>query len=391
MLVQFTRWFWGSVRFRIEGSAERFFNHCARCGIVLWGMQAGETPGAWIRAGQYSQLLGCARSAHCRLRVEEKRGLPFRTYWLRRRKGLVTGAVLGAVILTILSQQVWCVQAQGLESITQEELQAACREIGLVPGAWRSSVDPLQAEQQLMLRFPHVTWLTVNTQGSAVYIELSEGVEKPDMDTWKQPGNVKAAASGQIVRLEVYAGTPVVNVGDAVTADQLLISGVMEDPYGNVSLRHASGRVIASTVREFSAQIPMTETIEEPSGQIISRRSASFFGLRLPLTLTEEPGEGWEKESVRTVLRANGVELPVSWLEETWREVSVRERLLTPEEALEAARAEVERQKSALKGLTVLNGEESISQENGVLYYTLHAQCEEDIAVETEILVNSPN
>ena len=106
MLVQFTRWFWGSVRFRIEGSAERFFNHCARCGIVLWGMQAGETPGAWIRAGQYSQLLGCARSAHCRLRVEEKRGLPFRTYWLRRRKGLVTGAVLGAVILTILSQQV---------------------------------------------------------------------------------------------------------------------------------------------------------------------------------------------------------------------------------------------------------------------------------------------
>ena len=149
--------------------------------------------------------------------------------------------------------------------------------------------------------------------------------------------------------------------------------------------------MIASTVREFSAQIPMTETIEEPSGQMISRRSASFFGLRLPLTLTEEPGEGWEKESVRTVLRANGVELPVSWLEETWREVSVRERLLTPEEALEAARDEVERQKSALKGLTVLNGEESISQENGVLYYTLHAQCEEDIAVETEILVNSPN
>ena len=94
---------------------------------------------------------------------------------------------------------------------------------------------------------------------------------------------------------------------------------------------------------------------------------------------------------MRTVLRVNGVELPVSWLEETWREISVRERLLTPEEALEAARAEVERQKSSLKGLTVLSGEESISQENGVLYYTLHARCEEDIAVETEILVNSPN
>lgn len=391
MLVQLTRWFWGSVRFQIEGSAERFFNHCARGGIVLWGMQAGETPGAWIRAGQYPQLLGCAHRAHCRLRVQEKRGLPFRTFWLRRRKGLLVGALLSAVILTVLSQQIWCVQAQGLTSITQEELQAACREIGLTPGAWKKDVDPLQAEQQLMLRFPQVTWLTVNTQGSAAYIELSEGVEKPDMDTWKQPGNVKAAVSGQILRLEVYAGTALVNIGDAVTADQLLISGVLEDPYGNVSLRHASARVIASTERVFSAKIPMTETIEEPTGQTRSRRSAFFFGLRLPLTLTEEPGEGWNRESVRTVLRANGVELPVSWLEENWTEMRAREHLLTPEEALEAAREEVERQKSGLKSLNILSSEESVTQENGVLCYTLRAKCEEDIAVETEILVNSPN
>ena len=63
MLVQLTRWFWGSARFRVEGSAERFFNHCARRGITLWGMQAGESPEAWVRAGQYPELLACAHSA----------------------------------------------------------------------------------------------------------------------------------------------------------------------------------------------------------------------------------------------------------------------------------------------------------------------------------------
>ncbi len=391
MLVQLARWFWGSARFRVEGSAERFFNHCARREIALWGMQAGDAPGAWIRAGQYRELLACAHTARCRLRVEEKRGLPFQTYWLRRRKGLAAGAVIGALILAVLSQQIWCVQAEGLQTITRRELDAACREIGLVPGAWKSAVDPLQAEQQLMLRFPNVSWLTVNTQGSAAYIKLSEGVEKPDMDAWKRPGNVKAAAAGQILRVEVFEGEALVSEGDAVTADQLLISGVVEDTFGNVTLRHAAGRIFASTVREFTAEVPMTETVKEETGAVLTRRCAEVFGLRLPLTLAAEPGAGWERASVRTVLRANGVELPVAWLEETWAQTIERERILTPEEALAAARAEVQEQKSSLKSLTVLSEEEQISEENGVLRYTVRAQCEEDIAVEAEILVNSPN
>ena len=41
MLVQLARWFWGSVRFRVTGSPERFFNRCAREGIALWGMVSG--------------------------------------------------------------------------------------------------------------------------------------------------------------------------------------------------------------------------------------------------------------------------------------------------------------------------------------------------------------
>lgn len=391
MLVQLTRWFWGSARFRVEGSAERFFNHCARRGITLWGMQAGESPGAWVRAGQYPELLACAHSARCRLRVEEKRGLPFRTWWLRRRKGLVFGAFLGVLILSVLSQQIWCVQAEGLETITRRELDAACREIGLVPGAWKSKVDPLQAERQLMLRFPNVSWLTVNTQGCAAYIKLAEGVEKPDMETWKKPGNVKADVSGQILRIEVFAGEAQVNEGDAVTAGQLLISGVVEDTFGNVTLRHASGRIFASTVREFTAEVPMTETVQIATGQTLTRRCAELFGLRLPLTLSSEPGEGWEKQAVRTVLSANGIELPVAWLEETWTETIGEERLLSPEEALAVARAQAEEQKSRLKSLVILSEEETVTEENGVLYYTLRAECEEDIAVETEILVNSPN
>ena len=135
----------------------------------------------------------------------------------------------------------------------------------------------------------------------------------------------------------------------------------------------------------------MTETVQVATGQTLTRRCAELFGLRLPLTLSSEPGEGWEKQAVRTVLSANGIELPVAWLEETWTETIGEERLLSPEEALAVARAQAEEQKSRLKSLVILSEKETVTEENGVLYYTLRAECEEDIAVETEILVNSPN
>ena len=35
------------------------------------------------------------------------------------------------------------------------------------------------------------------------------------METWKKPGNVKADVSGQILRIEVFAGEAQVNEGDA--------------------------------------------------------------------------------------------------------------------------------------------------------------------------------
>ena len=388
LFFQWMRWLWGSVRFRVEGSPERFFNQCARSAVALWGMESGETPGAWVRAGQYRSLLPCARRAHCRLRVVEKRGLPFQTYWLRRRKGLVAGAVLAAAILGVLSQQVWCIQAEGLETITPAQFQEACEELGLVPGAWKKDLDPHQLQQQLMLKFPHVSWLTVNTPGSVVRVSLAEGVEKPDVALWKQPGNVKAAFSGQILRLEVYAGTAQVNDGDAVTQGQLLISGVVEDSYGGVTLKHAAGRAIASTQRQFSAAVPMAKTVPVPTGRTLTRRSLQFFGLRIPLTLTGAPGSGWEKTAVNTRLRVNGTVLPISLLEEQYGEISQQEEILTPEEALAKARELVEEQKKQCKGLKVLEQEELFEESGGVLYYTVNAKCEEDIALETEILVN---
>ena len=94
---------------------------------------------------------------------------------------------------------------------------------------------------------------------------------------------------------------------------------------------------------------------------------------------------------MRTALRVNGVELPIFLLTETSREFTEHEVLLSPQEALDEAKRQVEAQKSALKIERVLSEEESFSQQDGLFCYTVRIVCEEDISEETEILLNSTN
>ena len=54
-----------------------------------------------------------------------------------------------------------------------------------------------------------------------------------------------------------------VQAGDAVTRDTLLISGVVESKTGPL-LRRSSGRVIAETSRTLTAEVPLEETLLLP-------------------------------------------------------------------------------------------------------------------------------
>lgn len=388
MLVQLLRWLQGTVGFSIKGSAERFFNQCARQEIVLWDMSSGENPGAWIMASNYKKLLVCAARSHCRLKIQFRKGLPFRTRWMKERKGLVLGFVMFVVILFSLSRYVWSIQTVGNENIPLSKLEETYQKVGLVPGISKSELDSQVMQRAIMKELPEVSWVSVNTKGCSVSVEISEAVEKPKMENQKTPCNLKASYAGQILRIEVYEGTAIAKVGDAVTEGQLLISAMVEDTNKNVTLiKHAAGRVVAATSRKFEVEIPLKKEVEYLTGDPVVRKSMDFFGVRIPLSLEPQPDDSYHKEAVRTKLEVNGNALPVTWLEEVWRKQEKREEIRSEEEALKLARKEVEKQKSKLKDLVIIEEQEDYRIEGEIFYYCLNLKCEENIAVESEFYV----
>lgn len=392
-MIGLTRWLTGWVEFSIQGKkkgqAERFLTLSARSGFCFWGMEPeGEGFRCRVRAVEYPELRSGARRCRVRLRVLRRRGLPFWQQKLCRRKGLALGGAVFCLLLWFLSGRFWIITVSGNEELPQSLLLSAAQEEGLFSGVARDSIDEKVLAAALMERFPEIGWVSVNTRNCQAEICLEEGVPKPEDQSGETPANILAAADGQILSIDAFDGVAMVKAGDTVVEGQVLISGIREDQLGVNHAIHARGRVEARTRRSFTAEIPLeyTETVE--TGETLTRRSLTAFGLTFPLTLRREPEGLWRREDNRYTASLLGTPLPLWVQEETWLACRQEKRQLTREEAETLAWDAVSLQQRELLGVRgrVLEEESSSKVENGMLRLTVRARCREEIGVTQEII-----
>lgn len=389
--LKIARWILGYVRFSvIGGSPERFYNYCARAGIIFWDMTGRRDSGACVACGRYRTLRPFARRAGCRLRVRERHGLPFLLHRTRRHRGILYGAAAFVIILFFLSMHVWCIDVTGNTTLDSRVLLSALSENGLYPGARISSIQTKNIEQKLMLMFPKIRWMTINTQGCKMQVCIQEKTQRPEIEQKTGVCNVKAAKTGQIVAIRVYAGTAKVQTGDAVAEGQLLVSGVVEDEFGESMLVHASAEIIAETIHTCDIRVPLMQSNREPTGSQVVRKSLRVFGANLPLTFVGKPKGDYDVSGIQTDIRLFGTLLPVSLYEEDWVGMRTVPIHLTQQQALAQAKEKLsEYQKNLPPDTKVLAVSASHRIEKNSLIYSATLKCEENIAKESEILIKS--
>ena len=388
--LNLTRWLLGYARFSvIGGSPERFLNHCARSGINLWDIRGGEHCGACVAAGHYRSLRACAHKAGSKLKVYERHGFPFATKEIRKRHGILAGAVLFVAVMCLLSMHVWSIEVSGNTTIPTQKIKAELAEMGITCGTLKKNVDSQMLQQKLMLKFPQIGWLSVNTRGCTTEVSLEEKTERPQMKPIEnRVCNIKAASTGQIISMEVYIGTPHVKEGDAVVAGQLLISGVVEDELGFSTLKHASGKIIAETSHTLTTEVELKQNVTQQTRHVVTRRSFSFFGACIPLTFVSKPTGSYKAEGVHTEIKLMNSILPISLYEENWIEQYTAAVTLKREQALkEAQTLMAQKQKEELKDAKIISQSASEKIVNSKLVYTVLVKCEENIAQESEIII----
>lgn len=403
MLEKVFHWMSGSVKFLILGDAARFLNMAAKSGWGFWdfGREEG-LASASCRPRDYLRLRPLARKSRARLRCVEKRGLPFRLVKLKKRPGMVVGALCAAAVFWFLSGCVWGVRVSGTETLGDSVVLTAARNNGVYPGARKSSFVPRLAAHGIMGELQGLDWATVNTDGCYVEVAVREAERTPEVTDDTILSNIVATRAGTVLAVEAERGRPEVAPGDTVQAGDLLISGsyqekldpwspVPDDPFEEIGA--ARGRVIGETYREFAVQVSAVKKTVVPTGRRQVNRAVSVFGLRIPLGLNAEPAGEWRRYEKTTRVSALGVELPLAFEREIYEFTEESARTLTEDELKDAALYKLRKAQRAeiAPGGRVLKEELTFSFPDGMCVLSARCRCEEEISRVQKVLVDLMN
>ncbi|MBQ8057233.1 MAG: sporulation protein YqfD [Ruminococcus sp.] len=287
MLLNILRWLQGYVCFKITGKfPERFINIVTKSGLSIWN--TGRVNGdlcACMYVRDYRNIRPFSKKSRVKLKINKKVGSPFFVRKYKNRVGVLVGALVFAIVIFVMSNFVWTIEITGLQTISEAKVRQVLCDNGLYIGAYIPTKSFKIIGRDTMLELDDIGWMSINVIDSHASVEIKEKAKSPNVDNYHQPANVKAERDGLILKINVAEGEALFNSGSAVVKDQLLVSSVVEDMLGGVTLVRANAKVIAQTKRQMIFSIEKEHprfSYEEPK----SRYAFNILGLKLPLSFT---------------------------------------------------------------------------------------------------------
>ena len=309
MIIFIYRFLKGYLRVKFYGDfKERALSICATGGIRLWSTKLSDTgieSNISVNDFKYLRSLLCGKNV--RVHILKKRGFPFFAERYKKRWGILVGALLFFVVLSVMSQYIWIIDVVGNNKITDKEILSACESIGICEGIEKYSFYPKIAKEKLMIKVDSIAWASMNIEGSRLTINITETKNK-DEEKWNYT-NLKAKCDGVIEKLDIVSGTSLVSIGQAVKKGDLLVSGIIETADGTRYVK-SKGTVIAKSQTEVKLYEEFKQTHNIPTGKVKTKCVLELFGLKIPLFLGQET-RNYKSSTSTDTFKLFGSNLPI--------------------------------------------------------------------------------
>lgn len=302
----------GYIKFSLIGTqCEEFLSNSLNGGIKIYDIENYEgIIYAKISPSQYFLLARMRRGFHVRMRITEKRGLWFTTYRYRNRYGLITGALAYGLILLLCSCIVWDITITGNERISDESVLEFLAENGIYPGASRKELDTTLTELSALLSFEDLAWISIENEGSRVNVKLNERISSVENGlSLSTPCNIVAAHGGVITEAEVYRGTMLCEIGSGVAEGDIIVSGIVNDGAGNISVNHADAKIIAEYEEEVSFYQQFSTVEKVKTNDKYYSEYYKLFGFTFPQSV-QQYSDGYIYTSNSYEVRLLGIKMP---------------------------------------------------------------------------------
>ena len=261
--------------------------------------------------------------------------------------------------------------------------------LGCYEGAFVPAIDFEDLCIDYVEKYHDFSWVSVNLKGTVAYVEIQEKkLHSEEADT---PRNLIASHGGIIEDYSVYGGKIQVESGNVVKKGDLLVSGIVENKDGDISLCRAKGEVMATVDAALTVEVPFDYQKQIYTGRRFEEKRIRFFNFTFPFFSDKAPKDTdcTSLCEVESVVLFERIELPLSVEKQVYREYTVKDFVYSQKEAKAAAEALMKRKIAAelpAAELISVETEEKVTESSYIL--TLNIKCRMDITTPADIETN---
>ena len=348
LLKIFFNYIFGYVRISIEGYyIERFINICTSKKIVIWNLKREAGIKLFFNAGinEFRELCKIAKKTQCKIKIEDKKGIPFILHRYKKRK-IFAGFLLAIiVVIAISSNFIWNIQIEAQDDEEFENIEQDLEEVGLKVGTAKSEIDTKEIMNKLRLKRDDIAWVGMELKGTNMIVKLVKADQKPEIVDDSEYCNIVSDKEGIITKINVQNGTANVKVGETVKEGMVLVNGWMEGKYTGVRYVHAKAEIEAKIWYTENITIPYnaTETIETGEKEVNYGIKLNNFEINFPKGVSKFEFYDTIKEEKKFKLFSDFY-LPISIIKETKKEVKKEQKEYNVDEAKSLGIQQLEQQ-----------------------------------------------
>ena len=348
LLKIFFNYIFGYVRISIEGYyIERFINICTSKKIVIWSLKREAGIKLFFSAGinEFRELCKIAKKTQCKIKIEDKKGVPFILHRYKKRKIFAGFLLTIVVVIAISSNFIWNIQIEAQDDEEFENIEQDLEAVGLKVGTAKSEIDTKEIMNKLRLKRDDIAWVGMELKGTNMIVKLVKADQKPEIVDDSEYCNIVSDKEGIITKINVQNGTANVKVGDTVKEGMVLVNGWMEGKYTGVRYVHAKAEIEAKIWYTENITIPynVTETIETGEEEVNYGIKLNNFEINFPKGVSKFEFYDTIKEEKKFKLFSDFY-LPISIIKETKKEVKKEQKEYTVDEAKNLGIQQLEQQ-----------------------------------------------
>ena len=386
-----TQYMSGYVDIIVEGYyIERFINICNSKQIFLWNIKRENSITLYtsIDAKKFKELKQICKKTKCKVKIENKKGLPFVLKKYKKRKIFLILLLIIILAIVILSRFIWNIEVRGNVDISKEEISQLVGNEGLSIGKDKSKIDTKAIINKVRLERDDIAWVGIDIKGTNAIIEIVEADKKPEIIDESEYCNIVANKDAIITKVSAKNGTPLVKEGDVVKKGDVVIAGWLEGKYTGKQYVHSQGEVQAKVWYTTTEKISLKETKKIETGNTENKYSVKINNFQINLHKSIPKFEKYDtiEENKKLKLFSNFY-LPIELVKYTF---NAYEEIVVVHSIEEAKQMGIDKAAESLKeeieNKKILDKQVQVKAETDYIEVQVTYEVEENIGIEEKIV-----